>query len=216
MGNTLYQQKLKKKIAYISIAGIVLSIALIVLCINSLNSNASSDTMTPEDILLSQYNELEKSKNEIEEKEIIEEVKPVVKKVKTSDGKSYDTIAVLNIPSLKINYPVLSSTSKELLKISLNKYWGANPNQVGNMCIVGHNYNDGKFFSNLSKIKKGAEIELTDMNDKTLIYKVYHTEIVDPYNTDCTSQLTNGKTEITLITCAKRGTQRFIVKARAI
>ena len=42
-------------------------------------------------------------------------------------------IANLNIPSLGIKYPVLSSTSTALLKISLNKYWGANPNEVGNM-----------------------------------------------------------------------------------
>ena len=65
-------------------------------------------------------------------------------------------IANLNIPSLGIKYPVLSSTSTALLKISLNKYWGANPNEVGNMCIVGHNYEDSRFFGKLNKIKKGA------------------------------------------------------------
>ena len=62
----------------------------------------------------------------------------------TQSGATYTTEAVLNIPSLGINYPVLSDTSEELLKISLNKFWGPSPNTVGNYCIVGHNYKNKK------------------------------------------------------------------------
>ena len=131
------------------------------------------------------------------------------------DGKTYKVIAVLYIPKLDIEYPVLSSTSKELLKVSLNKYWGPNPNKPGNLCILGHNYNDEKFFGKLHNIKIGDYIQLTDMYGKTLQYCVYDTYIVDPDNTDCTSQLTNGETQITLITCTKDFRRRFIVKARA-
>lgn len=131
------------------------------------------------------------------------------------DGKTYETIAILYIPTLDIQYPVLSSTSKELLKVSLNKYWGPNPNKTGNFCIVGHNYNDDNFFGKLHNIEIGHFVQLTDMSGKTMQYKVYDTYIVDPDNTDCTSQLTNGETEITLITCTKNFKQRFIVKARA-
>lgn len=97
-----------------------------------------------------------------------------VKNVK-SKGRTYETIAYLKIPSLGIEYPVLSKTSTELLKISLNKYWGANPNEVGNMCIVGHNYEDSRFFGKLHKIKKGATVEITDKTGRTLKYKVYKT-----------------------------------------
>ncbi len=46
-------------------------------------------------------------------------------------------------------------------------------------------------------------------------YYVYDKFVADPYDTRCTSQLTNGKTEITLITCYNHGTQRMILKARA-
>lgn len=141
---------------------------------------------------------------------------PVTKKVKVSNGKSYDAIATLSIPSLNINYSVLSTTSDELLKVALNKYWGANPNEVGNLCIVGHNYEDARFFGHLHKIKRGAEVNLTDMTGRTLTYKVYNTYVVDPYDTSCTSQLTNGNTEVTLITCYNDGKQRFVVKARVM
>ena len=52
------------------------------------------------------------------------------------------------------------------------------------------------------------------MSGKSLQYKVYDTYIVDPDNTDCTSQITNGEIELTLITCTKDFKQRFVVKAR--
>lgn len=130
------------------------------------------------------------------------------------DGNTYEVIAILNIPKLEIQYPVLSSTSKELLKVSLNKYWGPNPNKEGNFCIVGHNYNDEKFFGKLHNIQNGDKIELIDMTGDKKIYYVYNTYIVNPEDTECTSQKTNGKTEITLITCTKNFKQRFIVKAR--
>lgn len=148
-------------------------------------------------------------KAEVAEKEV------VVKKAVASDGKTYDTIAYLSIPSLRIEYPVLSQTSEALLKVSLNKYWGANPNQVGNMCIVGHNYNDSRFFGKLNQIKMGAEIIITEMDGTELSYYVYETNMIDPYDTSCTSQKTNGRKEITLITCNVDGSQRFIAKARA-
>lgn len=146
---------------------------------------------------------------EVEEKEV------VVKKAIASDGKYYDTIAYLSIPILGIKYPVLASTSEELLKVSLNKYWGPNPNQVGNMCIVGHNYNDSRFFGKLNQIKMGAEVIITEMDGTELSYYVYETDMVDPYDTACTTQKTNGRKEITLITCNVDGSQRFIAKARA-
>lgn len=158
---------------------------------------------------------VENPPEEIIENKVEEDVDELIVREYEIDGSTYEVIAVLYIPTLNIEYPVFSSTSKELLKVSLNKYWGPNPNRPGNFCIVGHNYNDDKFFGKLHDIKKGEVIQLTDMSGKGLQYFVYDTYIVNPDNTDCTSQLTNGETEITLITCTRDFKQRFIVKARA-
>lgn len=138
----------------------------------------------------------------------------------TVDGEQYTVVGTLNIPSLNIEYPILSETSNKLLKVSLTKYWGANPNEVGNMVVVGHNYKNNKFFSNLSKIEHGEIVKIRDLTGKTLDYKVYDTYVIDPYDNACTSQLTDGKIEITLITChyengSNHATKRFVVKARA-
>lgn len=132
-----------------------------------------------------------------------------------------DTIATLSIPSLNINYPVLAGTSTELLKVSLNKFWGCNPNEVGNFCIVGHNYKNSQFFSNLVSIKNNTIVKITDLSGKTVDYSVYDTYVVDPEDTSCTSQLTDGHTEITLVTCyyvnnEAHASKRFVAKARAV
>ena len=134
----------------------------------------------------------------------------------TQNGQEYYTAAVLNIPKLGINYPVLSDTSVELLKISLNKYWGPEANEVGNYCIVGHNYKNTRFFSKLDQLTNGDIVELTDLKGRTIQYKVYDSYIVEPTNVSCTSQLTRGKKELTLITCANNGKQRLVVKATEI
>ena len=134
----------------------------------------------------------------------------------TQSGATYTTEAVLNIPSLGINYPVLSDTSEELLKISLNKFWGPSPNTVGNYCIVGHNYKNKKMFGKLADIKNGDIVELTDNSGKTIKYAVYNKYVVNPVDVACTSQLTNGNKEVTLITCTNYGKQRLVVKAREV
>ena len=113
----------------------------------------------------------------------------------TVNGIEYTTDSILTIPKLDISYPVLSETSEELLKISLNKYWGNGANEVGNYCIVGHNYANGKLFGKLSQIEIGDIATLQDTKGRTLTYEVYDIYIVDPTDVSCTSQLTNGRRE---------------------
>lgn len=133
-----------------------------------------------------------------------------------ASGDTYSTDAILNIPSLEINYPVLSKTTDELLKISLTKFWGPEPNKVGNYVIVGHNYKNKKMFGKLSSIKIGDIIELTDLKGKTIKYEVYDKFTVTPDDTSCTTQKTNGKKEVTLITCTNYGQQRLVIKTREV
>ena len=130
--------------------------------------------------------------------------------------EGYEVIAILNIPSIGIEYPVLAETSDELMKISLTKYWGGNPNEVGNFCIIGHNYKSGKHFGELKNVKKGENVLVTDYSNRTLTYEIYDIDIISPYDTRCTSQLTNGRKEVTLITCTNGGDNRLVVKAREV
>ena len=137
---------------------------------------------------------------------------------------TYTTEAIITIPKIGITYPVLSETSDELLEISVNRYWPEQdkmkPNDIGNYCIVGHNYRNGKMFGRLSELENGDIVELEDMSGRTIEYEVYNKYVVDPTDTSCTSQLANGRPltfrELTLITCTNYGTQRLVVKCREV
>ena len=131
-------------------------------------------------------------------------------------GQEYYTIATINIPSINCYYPILNLTTDELLKISPCYFWGAEPNKEGNFCIVGHNYRSDKFFSKVPTLENGDIIEIKDLTGKTVEYKVYDKYIVEPEDVSCTSQLTDGKTEITVITCTNDSKKRVVVKAAAI
>ena len=103
-----------------------------------------------------------------------------------------------------------------MLKVSVCKFWGSEPNEVGNLCIAGHNYRNKKFFSKVPKMKNGDIIEITDLSGEKVKYKVYKKYTVDPEDVSCTSQLTNGKKIVTLITCTDDSKERVVVKAEAI
>ncbi len=152
---------------------------------------------------------------EVETQEVVIQ-EPSTMKYTTKTGVDYVVEAFVRIPRLGIEYPVISETSEELLKISVNKYWGPAPNDVGNYCIVGHNYKSKKMFGRLSEAVNGDIIELEDVNGNVVKYSVYDKYTVNPTDTACTSQLTNGRKEVTLITCTNYGTQRLVVKAREV
>ena len=133
-----------------------------------------------------------------------------------NDGTEYYSIGVVNIPSISVNYPILSTYSDALLKIAPCKFHGPNPNEVGNLCIAGHNYRNSKFFSKVPKLENGDIVEITDLSGNTVTYAVYDKFIVNPDQLECTSQLTGGRREITLITCTDDNKQRYIIKAREI
>lgn len=140
-------------------------------------------------------------------------------KTVTVNGNTYETVATISIPKIDVNYPVLQGDLEQIdafLKVSVCKFWGGEPNEVGNFCIVGHNYRNTKFFSKVPTLVVGDTIDLEDVTGRNISYKVYDKYTVEPNDVSCTSQLTNGKKEITLITCTDDSKQRVIVKAREI
>ena len=186
---------------------------------------ADSTIKLEDDVLVVVLDDTKESKEEVNLDDLINANKNAVldtKTYKTNVGAEYSTVAVVNIPSINITYPIIysndtsSKTVEDLLKISVVKYWGPEANTPGNFCVVGHNYHNKKFFSKCSTLKNGDTIYITDKNNKTLEYRVYKNYVVEPTDLKCTSQLTNGETEITLITCTMTGKQRTIIKARAV
>ena len=183
---------------------------------NSLNINQQDDTTVKleDNVLVVILDDVVEEEVDIDELAQVDNISTECIKHVAENGEEYSIVAILNIPRLNINYTVLSETSEELLKISLNKFWGPSANEVGNFVIAGHNYRNKMFFGNLSEIELGDKVELTDVTGRMIVYEVYDRYYVDPQDVSCTSQLTNGKREVTLITCSSDGKERLVVKAR--
>lgn len=131
------------------------------------------------------------------------------------NGKTYETIGVVSIPKINIKYPILSKTTDALMKVAPCKFHGGNPNEVGNLCIVAHNYRrKNVFFSDVPDLSVGDIVEITDLSQRTLQYEVYDIHTVLPDNVDDTTQKTNGRKEVTLITCTDNSEQRVIVRCK--
>lgn len=137
------------------------------------------------------------------------------------DGFKCTAVAEITIPKVNINYPILKGEtgSKEeteaLLKSSPVEFYGNGANKPGNFCVAGHNYRNEKFFSKILNLDIGDIIEI-EADNKKIEYAVYNKYEVIPEDDSCTNQNTNGKKEVTLITCTNDSKKRVIVKAREI
>lgn len=133
-----------------------------------------------------------------------------------TEGQKFRIVGGISIPKISINYPIIYETTEEYLKIAPTKLFGPDVNEVGNICIVGHNYKNKQFFSKLSELEKNDKVYLTNNKGERLEYLVYDKYEVDEKDLNCTSQDTNGKTELTLITCTSKKNKRLVVKGRAM
>ena len=130
--------------------------------------------------------------------------------------KSYNVIARLEIPKIELETYVFEEYSEEAMWICPTKYYGPNPNEIGNLCIAAHNYNKPNMFNHIIELAKGDTIFLSDNKNGKNKYIVYDIYKSNPDNTSSLSQDTNGETDITLITCSDYSSKRIIVKARKI
>lgn len=136
------------------------------------------------------------------------------KEIIPEEYEGYKVAAFIEIPSINLQTFVLDDISG--LDICVSKFWGTEANEIGNFCIAGHNYQKPNMFNNVYKLEIGEYIYLTDNKNGKLKYKIYDMYKVKPQDTESLSQKTNGKKEITLITCTANAKNRIIVKATQI
>ncbi len=128
--------------------------------------------------------------------------------------KGYKVTAMLQIPKINVNTCVLEEYSIDALYECVTKFYGNEPNEVGNFCIAGHNSKRKNMFTDIKQLEIGDEIILTSQEKGSLIYEVYDKYKVKPEDTSCLSQETDD-IELTLISCTNDSSKRIIIKARA-
>lgn len=154
-----------------------------------------------------------KEENKINENKTSEE-KKYIKEDVTLEYKGYTVISKLEIPKIDLETYVLEKYLEETLNISVVKFYGANPNEIGNFCIAGHNFKNKNMFKNLKKLSVGDNLFIIDNNIGRVEYEIFDIYKVSPKDVACLLQETNGKREVTLITCTNDSKERIIVKAR--
>ncbi len=130
-----------------------------------------------------------------------------------SEYMGYDVSAKLIIPKIDLETYIFSDYTEELLDLGPTKFWGPDANEIGNFCIVGHNYKKENMFYNLINLSIGDEIYLLDNKNGKYTYTIYDIYKVKPTDTSVLEQNTNDKREITLITCVNYSNTRLIIKA---
>lgn len=128
--------------------------------------------------------------------------------------EGYLVSAKLTIPKINLETYVLDEKSEEAMWVCPTKYYGPEPNRVGNYCIAAHNYDKENMFNHIIELEIGDKIYLTDNENGKLEYQVYDIYKTAPDNTSPLMQDTESP-EITLITCSDYSSKRIIVKAIA-
>lgn len=130
--------------------------------------------------------------------------------------KGFNVIGKIEIPKIKLEYVVLEEATIPAMEASIGKLYGPGINEPGNTVLAGHNYKNGTFFSNNSKLSNGDKIYLTDMQGKKVTYEIYKKYITTPEDFDYAVRDTNGKREVSLTTCTNDTKSRLIIWAKEV
>lgn len=160
--------------------------------------------------------DVEKSDTKTETLDNHTEIKQYPKENVIKTYKGYDVCAKLEIPSISLETNILSNYSIKALNVSVTKFWGAQPNQIGNFCVAGHNFVNKNMFKDLKKLKVGDRLFVTDNKIGKVEYEIFDINTVLPNDTSCLDSSFNNEREITLITCTIDSKYRIIVKAKEI
>lgn len=126
---------------------------------------------------------------------------------------NFEVLAKLEVPKINLETYILKHYTLEGMKVCASKFWGPEPNEIGNFCIAGHNYEQENMFHHLIDLEIGDDLYLTDNKNGKYAYTIYNIYRVKPQNTAPIGQKTDEKRIVTLITCVNYSQNRLIVQA---
>lgn len=174
------------------------------------NNNENSNNINGENLLIQQ---IENNTTENETTEGNTTSRP-----KTKFYKDYPMVGYIKIPKTGIEYPILLEISPGALEVSVGVMYPSNPklNQPGNVVIIGHNYRNGKLFSNNKKLVIGDKIQITDLTGKTLEYTIYEISTIPETDTEYITRDRGNNIEVSLSTCTDDGLARLVILAKVM
>lgn len=131
---------------------------------------------------------------------------------KTLNPKIGDEVAIIKIPSIKLDTVVIYGMEEKDLNYYVCQFeTSAMPGENGNFSLAGHSshiYNE--VFNNVHKVKVGDEIIIETIKDdfKYTVSKVFE---IEPNDISVLEQNMDKK-ELTIVTCTDSGKNRLIIK----
>ena len=141
-------------------------------------------------------------------------------KPKPVTANGFAMIGYITIPKTNSTNVILDVLTNESLNTGVVAIYPSAPslNEPGNVVIIGHNYKNGKFFSNNKKLAVGDKFQIKDNQGRTVTYTIYDkfealSEDTSFYNRD-----TKGVPEVTLSSCVDEtgSPYRIIILAIAL
>jgi len=129
-------------------------------------------------------------------------------------GTSFNVIGLIEIPKLNIIYPILSELNDYLLKIAPCRFSGPLPNENGNLCIAGHNYDNSKLFSKITSLEIGDSINIYNASGNKQNYIIFEKKEVSEDDLSALNISQDIQKQVTLITCNNLTSNRIIIKAK--
>lgn len=128
--------------------------------------------------------------------------------------RGFEVAGKIEIPKIKLSYPVLTTASLSSMKVSVGIIYGPGLNEIGNTVIMGHNYKNGSLFSNNKKLRNGDLIYITDLSGNRIEYVIYNRYYTSSTDFDYATRQTDGRREISLESCSDDSKTRLIIWAR--
>lgn len=136
--------------------------------------------------------------------------------VPASTFSGYANLGKIQIPKTGVDLNILSNVSVNGLEIaSCFLYSTGSLNQTGNTLIVGHNYRNGKLFSNNYKLQIGDVIYITTLDGKKVTYTIYEKFVTTPEDMSYIRKNSSDKPGIALSCCTDNEEGRLVILAKS-
>lgn len=128
----------------------------------------------------------------------------------------YSTAGKIEIPKTGVDMPILDKQTVDGMEIAACLLYSTGSlNYGGKNLIVGHNYRNGKLFSNNNGLQVGDRFYITSLDGKRVEYVIYNKIITNPedvsYLMGATSEI-----EVFLSSCTDDNVNRIVIMARAM
>ena len=120
----------------------------------------------------------------------------------------------IEIPKTGVNMPILANQTVGGMEIAACMLFSSGSlNNSGKTLITGHNYRNGKLFSNNNNLQVGDLIYITTLDGKMLEYTIYNKIITNPEDVSFLMNKSED-VEIFLSSCTDDDINRIVIMAK--